>query len=146
VAFDIHYEAASTPKGLRIITFGAYPTVLGVEGAQKMVNRFVKCFLTPRGSDVSDLDYGTQLAGVIGGTVDFSMVYAYAVAAVNDTTQKIQEYDTLSELPDDERLAGAGIEEVQVRSADRSVTLRLRLTNVAGSSVAFLLPELFQTT
>lgn len=145
--YDIHFEAASVEdrdKGY-IISFGDYARVIGVSGIQKMVNRFLKCLLTPAGSDISDRRYGTALASLFFGNVDPRTVSSIATRAVAEAEQKIREYDSRYQLPDDERLASAHLQNVAFDRASMELSLRIRLQNVRGTVVSVLLPTTLQT-
>ena len=139
--FDIHIEPATEVQGTRCLTFGAYPHSIGVKGVQKMVNRFVMCFLTPQGSHRSDPDYGTPLAGAIANTTDARSLRALAAQSVVTAEQKIREYDMIYGLPDDERLRSVEIQNIVVDPTGLGVVLYLLLRNAAGTTVQVLLPQ-----
>lgn len=142
MSYDIHIESLPSGKsqGYKFLTFGAYPQHLGVKGIQKMVDRFIKCFFTPKGSDISDSEYGTQLADLFLGSVDPTELRELAVMAVRETEDKIQEYDSRKYSPADERLAFAEIEEIVVDQVTPGVEIRIILTNTAGTRALVRFP------
>jgi hypothetical protein len=135
--FDVHIEGVPVAqvKSTRCVTFGSYGRVLGVKGVQKMVDRFLKCFMTPLGTDISDPSYGTILATSFLGNVNSGDVYSIALQSVTTAQQKMQEYDSLGNAEDDERLASAQIDDITVDQSGGAIQITLRLTNVAGTVV-----------
>jgi hypothetical protein len=142
--FDIHIEGVPLNQlnGIRGLTFGPYPRSLGVRGVQKMVDRFVKCMLTSVGSDLSDPDYGTALAGAFLGNVDSGTLRSLALQSVVAAESKIKEYDAEYALNDEERLASARVDDIATNESDSGVTLTITLKNVAGVSVQVLIPQI----
>lgn len=140
--YDIHVEGVPPDDviGQKCFTFGAYRQTLAVCNTQKMVNRFVRCFMTPIGSDLSDPTYGTALAALFLGSIranDLSSVVAQAVA---DTEQKIREYDSANGAPASERLASATIDDIQVDPSGGRVVVIITLKNAAGIAVQTAIP------
>lgn len=142
MSFDIHIEAVETPIGLRCLSFGDYTQVVGVAGVQKMVDRFLKCFLTPMGSDLGDKTYGTQFAGMIGSNVTPALVEQYALAAVSDAEAKLREYDIDGSFTPDERLAKAELESIDAANPRLGVSLVIRLYSTSGEVVRALVRTL----
>lgn len=142
--FDIHFEGVprSESHGIRGLTFGAYNKTLGVRGVQKMVNRFVKCMLTSLGSDLSDPDYGTALAGSFLGNVDKGTLRTLALQSVVAAEAKVKEYDAEYALNDEERLASVRVNDIKTDEAESGVVLSVTLKNVAGVAVQILLPQI----
>ncbi len=135
--FDIHIESLPLEaiQDCRFLTFGDYGRVVGVRGIQKMVNRFMKCLMTPIGSDISDLEYGTQLADSFLGNVSPGNLFAIAAQSVAHAEEKIREYDSLQGTPNEERLASAEIKNIYVDESGLGVVLVVLLSNVAGTVV-----------
>jgi hypothetical protein len=135
--FDVHIEGvpAAQVKSIRCVTFGSYGRVLGVKGIQKMIDRFLKCFMTPLGTDISDPSYGTILATSFLGNINSGDLYSIALQSVSAAQQKIQEYDSYGNAEDDERLSSAQIDNIAVEQSSGAVQITLRLTNAAGTVV-----------
>lgn len=142
--FDIHFEGVPRDElnGIQGLTFGPYARSVGVRGAQKMVNRFVKCLLTALGSDLSDPDYGTPLAEAFLGNVDRATLHTLAVQSVVAAEAKVKEYDSEYALNDEERLASVRVDDVVISEASDGVVLTLTLKNVAGVAVKVLVPQI----
>lgn len=137
IKYDIHIESlpADQLQGPSCLTFGSYGRVLGVSGAQKMVNRFMKCMMTPLGSDTSDLTYGTQWTMSFLSNVNPRDLFSIAAQSVASAEQKIQEYDSIQGVSDDERLASAEIEDIYVDESGPGIVLVVRLRNASGTVV-----------
>lgn len=146
--FDVHIESLPADQVVngRCLTFGPYPRVLGVRGIYKMVERFMRCMLTPIGTHPSDRDYGTPLAAAFGGNTDPTTLFALASQSVALASEKIQEYDSEYALPDDERLQLAQIERIDTDDTGPGVTVYVSLQNAAGSSITVPLPTLVGST
>ncbi len=135
--YDIHVETLDESKalGVEFLTFGDYDKSLGIKGFQKMVNRFVKCLMTPLGTDLSDSSYGTILADSLGNNVDPSAMFALVAQSVVAAEDKITEYDSQYALPDDERLGSVKVENVVNDPNAFGVLITLQMRNVAGTVV-----------
>lgn len=142
MAYDIHYEglAPELTKGSRFLSFGDYEKSLGVQGVQKMVNRYVKCLLTPIGTDLSDKDYGTQLMNLFLGNLDLTAVGQIVSMSVRNAESTIHSYDVDNDASDDERLQGVSVENLDIDRVNKGFTLRLLLQNAEGSEVRVLVP------
>lgn len=145
--YDIHLESVTPSKvqGIKCLSFGDYPRVVGVSGIYKMVNRFVKCLMTPLGSDLSDLNYGTQLMASFLGNVDTKNIFplvAQGVAAAQDT---IIAYDSAAGLPDDERLASADVQDISVDPTNTGVVFTVVLSNIAGTKTQIQISSLLNS-
>lgn len=145
--FDIHIEGLPLDKAtsIRSITFGSYPRCLGVRGPQKMVDRFLKCLMTPIGSDLSDPDYGTPLAAAMLHSTSPDALRTLATRSVAAAEEKIREYDSTYGLPERERLSAVKIRQIHVDDEGQGVVLELTLENAAGEAVSVLLPQIVGT-
>ena len=143
MSYDIHIEGVevSEIKGSRFMSFGPYPTPWGVKGLQKMINRYVKCLCTPKGTDISDRDYGTQLLSLFLGNIDSRTVLQLAESAVAEAQSTIQAYDVDNGAEDDERLASVSVEQLGANTEGTGYTMSLLLRNVAGTTVRVMVPD-----
>lgn len=140
--YDIHFESLprGESRGFEFLTFGAYPQAVGIKGIQKLVNRVLKCLLTIKGSDISDVEYGTNLMQAFIGNVDPSTIAELATIAIQDVERKIREYDGQKASPTDERLAGIEIEDIIVDPNGTGLELRILVQNVAGTRALTAVP------
>jgi len=143
MAYDMYIESITldddTFKGRAFLTFGDYnnSSGVGVRGVQKLVARFIKCFFTPKGSDLSDPEYGTSLMGAFLGNVHLGAVAQLATQAVQEAFDILREYDIEYDLDDDERLASVDLENLYVDDAGGGVSLRVKIQNVIGEEALF---------
>lgn len=137
MSYDIHIEGVPQDEVTRgqCLTFGKYARSLGIQGIQKMVNRFTKCMMTPIGTDLSDPDYGTPLAAAFLNSATDATVSAVAAQSVVMAETKVREYDSSYELPDDERLLSAKITAIVADPTGLGVTLYIELKSVSGAIV-----------
>ena len=141
--YDIHIEGisdSSLADGPRVITFGNYRRHIGVQGVHKLISRFLKCFMTPLGSDLSDPDYGTSLMASFPGNADPRSLRALVSQSVQEVLDKLREYDVEYILPDDERIFSIEIENVTIDNTSGGLEIKLNLKNVAGTVVLFSIP------
>lgn len=148
MTYDLHIEAlaSGSATGSKVFTFGDYKTPQGVQGIQKLVNRFLKCLCTPKGTDLSDVNYGTILMGMFLTNLDERSVRQSVVTAVHDAEDQVRILDTNTNYPTDERLAGASIESVMVDKTLVGFDATILLTNIAGTTVRLLVPLAYQRT
>lgn len=142
MSYDIHIEGLPEElvQGLGFVTFGDYATPQKVDGIYKVINRFLKCFLTPRGSDPADTEYGTTLMANFGNTYDPRTGFSLAAQAVEEVTTKIREYDSEYQLPDEERLFSVEIDDFQSTDSQDGFILTVTITNVANTAARFAVP------
>ena len=145
MAYDIHIEGVPEDqvRHQKFLWFGDYEDkdVLAVQGIQKMVDRFLKCILTPAGTDISDRDYGTQLTNLFLGSLDSASTRQMVTLAVIQAEEQIRKYDVINGAPEDERLVSAVIETLDIDETNHGVELTVLLQNAAGTTVRVLIPS-----
>jgi hypothetical protein len=85
---------------------------IAVRGPQKLINRWVQCFFTTRGSDPINTSFGTSFTSLVGGNTTGSAddIRASIEIAVQDCNEQIRLIDARSPwLSPSERLSGATI-------------------------------------
>lgn len=142
MGFDIHFESLpqGETRGYEFLTFGDYGQHIGIKGMQKLVNRVIKCFMTPKGSDISDPEYGTNLIQAFQGNIEPTALSELATMAVRDTELKIREYDAQKSSPTDERLSGIEIKNIVVDPDGTGVVIYIIVRNVAGARALSAIP------
>jgi len=144
--FDLHTEALPFDQALahngKCFSFGDYAKSIAVRGVYKMVDRFIRCMLTPVGTHPSDVDYGTTLAGSFTGNIDSTTLFALTSESVNAVVTKMRAYDSEYGLPDDERLGTVQIDDIVVDSTGPGAIIYLTVINVEGTRVSIALPDL----
>lgn len=139
---NIQIVPASRYTGMAFYSFGQTRS-LGVRGIQKLVNVFAKFLLTPIGTDPIDLTYGTNLTSLIGSNVVLEDAREILDIAVDVTTTAIQGFQSgASAVPDDERLASAGVTDYIVIPEAPGFAAQILIRNVSGQQLQLLLPTL----
>lgn len=141
MGFDIHYELLRPDEasGGRLVTF-RYKAAVGVRGPQKLVNRWLKCLLTAKGSDPLNKAYGTGFPSLIGsnfGRIDelSELITVY----VDDCNAQIRALDRLNRPPANEAFASAEVVSVQPMGGD-GVAVFVVLRNIEGVLAKLPLP------
>jgi hypothetical protein len=109
-----------------------------------MVQRFIKCMMTPLNSDPSDATYGTGFANLIGGNVNNPNDLQDAVSMfVGEAQSQLQALDSLAGLADNERLSTATLTDFGLAAAGDGFTAYVTLVSIAGPSQIVVLPTLY---
>lgn len=142
MSFDVHIEGIGKEDVVnsQFVTFGPYEKHVGVRGIQKLIARFLKCFMTPLGSDISDPDYGTSLLTSFLGNVDPASLRSLATQAVTEATGSLQRYDAEVDRDDDERLQDVEVNDIIVLEDGTGVVLYVTLRNVEGTAALMTVP------
>lgn len=145
MAYDVHIEGVPEDQLLneKFLWFGDYDVdILAIQGVQKMVDRFLKCLLTPAGTDISDQEYGTQMANLFLGNFDSASMRQMVTLAVVHAEEQIRRYDVINGAPEDERLVSAVIESLELDASAPGFDVTVLLQNAAGTTVRVQLPTL----
>lgn len=141
--YDIHFqlvpEAEQVSANGRVFTFG-FASAKGVKGPQKLVNRWLKCLFTLKGTDLLDDAYGTGFPEIIGSNVDRQQDFVDAMTLfIDDCNGQIIAFDLAQFPPDDERLGSATLTSIVPRGVD-GYDVYVTLKNVAGELLTVLIP------
>lgn len=142
--YDIHFQQISKKDQLELVdgkvfTFG-FKSAVGVSGPQKMVNRWVKCLLTSKGSDVMSANYGTGFNSLIGSNITSKNDLADALTLfIEDCNSQMRSHDWTNFPPDDERFDSANLVKLTITDGGFEAVVLLR--NVLGRQVQVNLPE-----
>lgn len=141
--YDIHFQIVPEDEqesaNGRVFTFG-YASAVGVKGPQKLVNRWIKCLFTLKGSDPLHRDYGTGFAELIGSNISRQDDFTDAMALfIDDCSKQITALDQKNFPPDDERLKSAVLSSIVPRGPD-GYDVYVTLRNAAGALLTTLLP------
>ncbi len=144
--YDIHIEGVPQDQIRRdkFLWFGDFEDrdMVAVQGIQKTVDRFLKCLLTPAGTDISDPNYGTKLTRAFLGNIDLASARQLATLAVIQAEECIRRYDVINGAPEDERLASAVVETIEMDKAASGFEMVVLLKNAAGTTVRVMLPNI----
>jgi len=141
--YDIYFailpEAEQLDAAGRVFSFG-YQSAVGIKGPQKLVNRWLKCLFTSKGSDLSNNKYGTGFPNLLGSNISRYQDFTDAVALfISDCNGQITAMDQAQFPPDNERLESATLTNVVARGAD-GYDVYVSLKNVAGDLLTMQLP------
>jgi hypothetical protein len=129
---DIHFQPVPEDEveGYKIYTFG-YRAAVKVEGLQALVNRWVKTFLTPAGSDPHDLSAGTEFGNLIGGNIGThsAALLDEVIMAIDSANDQVQQQDLDGLYPSNESLQSAKLLNYSPNEAGDGFDLWVEITN-----------------
>lgn len=141
MTYDIHLEGLrESANKTDVLTFGPYAKPLAVRGIHKMASRFLKCFMTPKGSDPSDPEYGTTLVASFNASINAGDLHALATQAVQEVYEKLVEYDSEYLMDSDERLFSADLKNIIVDEPNAGVELTVSIRSMDGTVALFTFP------
>jgi hypothetical protein len=141
--YDIHFQLVPPGEqdGGKLYTFG-YVSAVGVKGPQKLINRWLKCFTTPKGSDPFDPESGTGFSNLIGSNISNDQDFVDAMAlCIEDCNAQMLAMDRRNFPPDNERLLSATLAKTTALGDD-GFAAYVNIRNVAGETYAVLLPTI----
>jgi hypothetical protein len=141
--YDIHFQALTVEEQTNTFKFVGftYNPTIGVTGFQMLINQWLKCLLTPQGSDPTDLNYGTGFTGMIGSNLplaDARDVCSMAIESCNEQVFAFQSTD--STLTSAERLATATITQFIPQPSAPGFDLYVELKNQANQTLTISVP------
>jgi hypothetical protein len=138
---DLHFDLlpVSCMRQGKLVSF-TYAKLRPAYGAQKLVNRWLKCLLTRKGSDLTAPTYGTHFSDLVGGNVTTpDDIIDVVTLAINDCNDQIFSMDRRRMAPEAERLHSATLEEV-VAVSRTEFRIRVILKNAARDRTTLDLP------
>lgn len=141
--YDIHFQlipnADQVSANGRVFTFG-FTSAVGVKGPQKLINRWMKCLFTLKGTDLLDDTYGTGFPEIIGSNVNRQQDFVDAMTLfIDDCNAQLIAFDLAQFPPDNERLGSAVLTSVVPRGAD-GYDVYVTIKNVAGELLTAMIP------
>lgn len=140
--YDVHYQLlpVAEQSSERVFGFG-FAAAVGVRGPQKLINRWLKCLMTPQGSDPFNPAYGTGFGALIGSNIQsIADVMDVVTLSVQECNRQVREFDKTNFPPADERLQSATILKIVPTGAD-GFDVWIGITNAAGLQTPVLLPS-----
>lgn len=137
---DLHIQLIdpSSQGYRRLFTFG-FDTPIAVTGPQKLANRWLKVFLTPKGSSPIRRDEGSTFPSLFRSNADLNGAEAEILEAIDDTSEQIKAADRLSDRPTNERLLNASLRQF-VQVPPSGLEFWVELTNLAREQLLVLIP------
>jgi len=142
MVWDVHFQPIpeTTPHGYRAFTFG-FRAALVVTGFQFLINRWLKTFFTPKGSEILHRGDGTTLALLIGGNIGSQEdARDLAIRAVEETNEQIRTQDAEGGFSAEESLDSAVITRMEPYSGG-GISIWVTITNLAGKQLEVLLMD-----
>ena len=141
--FDLHFQALTEEEQLatfKFVGWGYNPTI-AVKGFQMLINQWLLCFLTPRGSDPTDRLRGTDFTKLIGSNLplqDAQDAVSMAVETCNSQVSNFQTRDLT--LNPTERLASALVTDFIEDASAPGFSVYIELKNQANERLVLNLP------
>lgn len=143
--YDLHMQplAPSVQRATgRPIGFGYVPAA-GTAGFQKLVDQWMRIFLTAKGSDPCDLEFGTGAADLIGSTVTPAHALELMQNFTNDCNAQVRAMQSkVRGKPATELLEDARITRSEADQTGPGIAVWITISNIAGESGVVLLPDL----
>lgn len=142
--YDLHIQLVDPAEQ----TYGAnfsfgLNAPIQVTGFQALVNRWLKIFMTPKGSHPVRRQEGTEFPYLIGSNIaDIPSLQATIAEYIDDATQQVQTVDRASPLlTSNQRLRSATLRQFNAIGAS-SIEFWVELNNEAGQRMQVLIPYL----
>lgn len=146
--FDIHIQTlpeADQRSTFKFMSFGFVDTV-GVKGFQMLLNQWLKCFLTRRGTDPTALDYGTNFSALIASEVPLSDARDVVVLSIDQCNEQVQVFNRRDvTLTPSERLASGQLINFVEKPSDPGFEAYIEIKNQANERLTFNLPSVSTT-
>lgn len=142
-AFDIHIQTlpeAEQRDTFKFMSFG-FQSSLGVKGFQMLINQWIKCFLTRRGTDPTDLNYGTDFTLLVASEIPLADARDVVVLSIDQCNEQIMRFNRRDvTLTLSERLASAQLINFIERPSDPGFAAYVEIKNQANERLQFNLP------
>lgn len=138
---DVHIQLIDpTEQTWRaVFTFGRTAPI-AVTGPQKLLNRWVKVFMTPVGSHPVRRSEGTRFSNLLRANVDFDRVQPDILEAVDDATEQLRTADRQTpSRPPNEAIRSATVTRFNLLGAS-GVEFWVEIVNMAGERLLILIP------
>ena len=142
--YDIHIQLLDPSEQTYGANFGfGLASPILVTGFQALVNRWLKIFMTPKGSHPVRRLEGTEFPFLIGSNVaDVGSLQAVIAEHMDDATEQVQVVDRASAwLTNDQRLRSAALIQFNVVGPS-AIEFWIELTNQSGRRLQILIPYL----
>lgn len=143
--YDIHFQPVpeAAVRNARPFEFG-FKAALKVRGIQALINRWVKTFMTPKGSDPLYPEYGTIFGSLVGANIgdDFETIQDVVSLAISDANTQVSEQDVEGDFGDDEILENASLFRLVTAATNDGIEVWVLIENRSGEQLSVLLTEL----
>jgi hypothetical protein len=145
--YDLYIQGvpANEIVGFRFLT-RRFNRTAGVRGMDKLVIKWMHVLLTPKGTDPTNLDRGTEFTRLVGSNiVSANDVRDVVVLSIQECNNQIFDIQRRVTADSDETLRNAVLATFSQTAADR-FDVTVNLTNVAGQSLAVPIPNLMEAS
>lgn len=140
--YDLYIQGVpeSEISGFRFLT-RQFDRTIAVRGMDKLVIKWMHIFLTPKGTDPTNLDRGTEFTRLIGSNIASAQdVRDVVTLTIEDANKQIFDLQRVTTTAADETLRNAVLEAF-VRNAEDRFDVTVRITNVAGQAILVPIPN-----
>jgi hypothetical protein len=142
--YDLHIQTVeeSELQGFKFFTRG-FNRSIGVRGLNKLLNIWMKIFLTPKGSDPTNLERGTDFPALMGSNITSQQdVRDVVMLSISDCNKQLAEIQRVSPPEDDdETLRTATLLQFSTPTED-GIEVWVGISNVADEEATVLVPLL----
>lgn len=142
--FDLHVNFLKRDQQIvlqKFMSFG-FPGGLGVKGFQMLINKWAKYYLTPKGTDPTDLRYGTNFTSLLGSNTTPEDARDIVTLAIGDTNNYcFASQRNQFNLAPTERLLDAKLIRFDTITTAPGFEAYIQLTNQARESLILNLPD-----
>jgi hypothetical protein len=143
--YDLHFQAVDEAEleGFRFFTREFNRTV-AVRGINKLLNLWTKVFLTPKGSDPTNLERGTDVARLIGSNITSAQdVRDVVLLSISECNRQIADIQRIRPPDEDEILRTAVLLSFETPTAD-GINVWVGISNVKNEEATVLVPLLVE--
>jgi hypothetical protein len=141
--YDLYIQGKdpSEVNSLKVFT-RAFSRSVGIRGVQKLVVQWVKRFMTPKGTDPTNLDDGTDFPNLIGSNIvsetDLRDVTMLAIEECNEQIKTVQQ---VTQPDEDETLLTAVLSDFK-SWGDDGFEAYITISNLQNEEAEVVLPGL----
>lgn len=141
--YDIYFQgvAEKDVNSIRFFTFG-FNRSIAVRGVQKLILLWLKCLMTPKGSDPTNISAGTDFPNLIGSNISsMADVRDVVLLAIDDCNTQIKAIQRVTLPDEDETLASASLTKFQALGED-GFEAWVDIKNIKGTVLTIDLPSM----
>lgn len=139
---DLLVFQGTKPDGMQKIVMSFGDTWQLTTGIQKVCQTFTTIFLTRKGTVANKLDYGTNfMTAMQSGSLqtEEALISAFTLAAADVKRIMIRSAQD-NELPADEQIASIELLNYSMDKSASKITLNIKITTAAGTSLVIYVP------
>ena len=141
--YDVYYQGIPEAdiNSMRFFTFG-FKRSVGIRGPQKLILQWLKRLMTPKGSDPTNVETGTDFPALIGSNISsMADVRDVVLLAIDDCSSQMRKIQRVTMPDEDEMLLSATLTSFEA-TGDDGFDAWVTISNVKGTELAVNLPSL----